>query len=620
MSGSYPVNHDEHAYLASQLHDLYSDIVDKASNTCFHKPQATAEIQASCDNLLAYLALRRHDIFDLQSALAEHGLSSLGRLEPSVLASIERVMQHLGAPIPATTLYKTTNAEARTMLEKRSIQLLGRPREQRSPRIMVTLDTAAIASPGFIEELLRSGMDMARINCAHDNPETWYKIIDAIRTTEAQLERSGQGVGRRCHIVMDLGGPKIRTGALLAESRPLKLSVPPITAEMPHPQLFGYLDSNAAETEKINLPDSTAKFIIALPGQKRLEQLPLGSTLFFEDSRNRKRTFHVLEHTGPGRVKVSLSRNAHIEEGIMLCAENGLRFRIGPVAAQPVRIEVQAGDRLLLYRDPQRLGHPAREGRPAGIACTLPAALTHVEIGDRLFIDDGKISAHVTGKNDTYLELRILSPDSAPARIKAEKGINIPDSLLDLPALTEQDKEALPFIAEHADAVGLSFVQRPQDLLDLHHALIDLGRPEFGIIAKIENPEALHGLAQLLITGLQFPCFGVMIARGDLAVEVGFENLAIIQEQILCLCEAAHVPVIWATQVLETMAKTGLPARAEITDAASAHRADAVMLNKGAHIIDAIKTLSALLCSEERNHMKKRQIFRQFTEQHGIFE
>src|SRR5436853_963876 len=88
---------------------------------------------------------------------------------------------------------------------------------------------------------------------------------------------------------------------------------------------------------------------------------------------------------------------------------------------------------------------------------------------------------------------------------------------------------------------------------------------------------------------------GVMIARGDLAVECGWDRLAEVQEEILWLCEAAHLPVVWATQVLETLAKTGLPSRAEITDAAMAQRAECVMLNKGPHVEEAIRTLADIL-------------------------
>ena len=140
------------------------------------------------------------------------------------------------------------------------------------------------------------------------------------------------------------------------------------------------------------------------------------------------------------------------------------------------------------------------------------------------------------------------------------------------------------------------------------------------IIAKIETRDAVHQLGEILLAGLSLPKFGVMIARGDLAVEVGFENLAFVQEDILCMCEAAHIPVILATQVLETLAKSGLPSRAEITDAATGTWAECVMLNKGPHILEATRTLANLLSIEERHQLKKRQIFRDFTQQRGIFE
>ncbi|HTP42306.1 MAG TPA: pyruvate kinase [Nitrospiria bacterium] len=288
--------------------------------------------------------------------------------------------------------------------------------------------------------------------------------------------------------------------------------------------------------------------------------------------------------------------------------------------SQPVDLRVQAGETLRLYRDPARPGHAARDGQSAGISCTLPEILAHVKPGHRVFIDDGKIAAVVRACLDDGLELEIISPRGIPARIRSEKGLNFPDSEIDLPALTAQDRSDLAFVVKHASAVGLSFVHRPQDLADLCDELRTLGHADMGIVIKIETREASHRLAQLLLAGLALPKFGVMIARGDLAVEVGFERLALVQEDILCLCEAAHVPVIWATQVLETLAKSGLPARAEITDAAMGQRSECVMLNKGEHVLDAVRTLNELLSSQERHHIKKRQLFREITAQHGIFQ
>jgi pyruvate kinase len=101
-----------------------------------------------------------------------------------------------------------------------------------------------------------------------------------------------------------------------------------------------------------------------------------------------------------------------------------------------------------------------------------------------------------------------------------------------------------------------------------------------------------------------------MIARGDLAVECGFERLAEVQEEILWICEAAHTPVIWATQVLESLAKTGMPSRAEVTDAAMSERAECVMLNKGPFIRDALATLDDILRRMEAHQTKKRAMLR----------
>jgi pyruvate kinase len=130
------------------------------------------------------------------------------------------------------------------------------------------------------------------------------------------------------------------------------------------------------------------------------------------------------------------------------------------------------------------------------------------------------------------------------------------------------------------------------------------------IILKIERLSAVRNLPALLMNGMQNPGLGVMIARGDLAVEIGFERLSEIQEEILWICEAAHVPVIWATQVLETLNKTGYATRSEITDAAMSVRAECVMLNKGQFIVKTIKTLDDILTRQLGHVDKKRFIMR----------
>ena len=128
---------------------------------------------------------------------------------------------------------------------------------------------------------------------------------------------------------------------------------------------------------------------------------------------------------------------------------------------------------------------------------------------------------------------------------------------------------------------------------------------DLGLIIKIETKKGYKNLPRLLLTAMRSYPIAVMIARGDLAIEAGWERLAELQEEILWLCEAAQIPVIWATQVLECTTKTGRPSRAEISDAALSQRADCVMLNKGPHIIAAIKMLDNILRRMQRHQYKK---------------
>jgi len=599
-----------------RLRRIYERVVAKvaAAREGYPLPDPAAEV--SRDNLLAYLVLREEDLFDLQLWLAEEGLSSLGRLEGHVLAGLRSVLRHLsGEPAPLS-FHAPTRHEARSLLEERSRRLLGRPRPGRATRIMVTLDAAYAHQHDLLEELLARGMDIARINTAHDAPAEWEALITALRQAEARLERRGRGTGRRCRVLMDLAGPKIRTGALRMEPRPLKLSVPKNSQGKPARRLEGVLDSEAAHTE----PDAAGapgRFVVALASEPG--GLRAGDTLRFEDARGRDRSMTVLERVSATRVRVALERTAVLFDGLELTGPGHRRLRVRDLLPQPVEIRLDGGDRLRIYRDAQRLGHPADAEGPAGVSCTLPEALASVRAGHRVFLDDGRIEAEVGEETPDYLELRIQGTRGEAVRLAAEKGLNFPDSALLIPAFTPEDREHLRFVAEHADAVGLSFAHSAEDLQALSEALDDLGKPELGVIAKVETRAAIHHLGRMLLTGLQRPHFGVMIARGDLAVEIGFENLALIQEDILCLCEAAHVPVVWATQVLETLAKTGLPARAEITDAAMGQRAECVMLNKGPHVADAVEVLAELLSAEERHRVKKRQVFREFTAQHEVF-
>jgi pyruvate kinase len=227
-----------------------------------------------------------------------------------------------------------------------------------------------------------------------------------------------------------------------------------------------------------------------------------------------------------------------------------------------------------------------------------------------VLLDDGRIGGVITGVAADELTVEVRRAGVNGTRLRAEKGINLPDTRLSQSALTAQDIEDLASVKQHADIVAISFVRSAADVRELLRHLDDVQDHALDVVLKIETVAAFESLPQILLEAMRWEDIGVMIARGDLAVEAGFERMAEVQEEILWLCEAAHVPVIWATQVLDTMARTGLPSRAEVTDAAMAERAECVMLNKGPFIDDAISMLAGILTRMQDHTQKKRTLLR----------
>lgn len=240
------------------------------------------------------------------------------------------------------------------------------------------------------------------------------------------------------------------------------------------------------------------------------------------------------------------------------------------------------------------------------IACHQQGVVEKLGEGSLILIDDGMIEATVqtTGKYKAIIRITRISGKSA---IKAGKGINFPQTLINAQALTDDDLSSLPTVVKFAHMVGYSFVRHPSDIAYLRKKLQELKGLKKGpdLILKIETPESVKLLPHLLMEAMKDGVFGVMIARGDLAVEIGFERLSEIQEEILWLCEAAHTPVIWATQVLEQLNKTGIASRSEITDAYKASQAECIMVNKGNHLDKVMQTLQNVAKRSRRHHLKK---------------
>jgi pyruvate kinase len=440
---------------------------------------------ASSLNLAHYLALRHRDIRPLQRGLMRFGLSSLGRLESRVLASLDSVAaalrglssdhggRHLAFPSPRQFF------RGERQLEANAAELFGPPVDGRPGRILVTLSSDAATDARTVLALAKRGADAVRINCAHDDPSSWMAMIEHVRSAE-------RSVGRRLKILMDIAGPKCRTAEVLAPS-----------------------DRN-----------------------------------------------HLLP-----------------------------------------------GDRLLLSRTCLR--SPAAS--PFQATLTLPQVLDRLRAGERVFVDDGHFGGIVEATTDDGVVLRIDFARLDGGKLKPQKGLNFPDTDLGLSPLTEKDLADLNFVAAHADLIGYSFVESAADVRLLQDELA-ARRPDWtaiGLVAKIETPRAVRNLPELIVQAAARQPFAVMIARGDLAIEIGYERLAEMQEEMLWLCEAAHVPVIWATQVLESLVKTGMPSRGEMTDAAMAARAECVMLNKGPHVAAAIDVLDRLLRRMAEHQFKK---------------
>ncbi|WP_303271807.1 pyruvate kinase [uncultured Megasphaera sp.] len=242
------------------------------------------------------------------------------------------------------------------------------------------------------------------------------------------------------------------------------------------------------------------------------------------------------------------------------------------------------------------------------ISCSIPEIFEHMEAGHPVLIDDGKIRAIVEKVTPEGAYLTITYTKPLGGKIKNEKSLNFPQTPVELSPLTDKDKEDLDFVVQYADAIGYSFVKSAADVSLLQKELQQrCGKAyrQIALVAKLENKEAVDNLPEIIVQAASKQPLGIMIARGDLAVEVGYRRLAELQEEIMWICEAAHVPVIWATQVLENLVKKGLPSRAEITDAAMGERAECVMLNKGPYIVEAVTALTNILLRMEQHQHKK---------------
>lgn len=477
--------HDPAAFLA-ELRRLRASVAEQSARLFaeWDGRITRPEFRESARNLADYIVLRRIDLRGLQDRLAALGLSSLGRLEGRVMANLDAVIAALAAiagearrpPFPDPELM----FHGQALLRDNADRLFGARAGARQVRIMVTLPSEAAADPALVETLVHRGMDVARINCAHDDADAWAKMALNVREAAA-------AAGRDVRIAMDVAGPKCRTKEVRVDE-----------------------------------------------AHERLHR----------------------------------------------------------------------GDRLLLVRD----AFQPLADFPAQATCTIGSVHDHLAVGAPVWFDDGAAGGTVERIDACGAVVRIAHASGKGVRFRADKGLNFPETELGVPALTRKDLADLDAVVRHADMVDYSFVQSADDIALLQSELAARAGAKaarIGIVAKIETPRAVRNLPGIIVQAAGRQPFAVMIARGDLGVEIGFTRLAEIQEEMLWLCEAAHVPVIWATEVLASLIKEGMPTRGEMTDAAMAARAECVMLNKGPHVAEALEVLDALLVRMAEHQTKK---------------
>lgn len=566
--------------------------------------QTHPEFKKSVLNLLHYLALRHYDIRAMQKELGLLGISRLGKTESHVMAGVNAVennVRRLGQ-IEELQVEEALVSfqDGKSLLETHAQQLLGKSPENRRVRIMVTFPSEASEDYELVLGLLKAGMNCARINCAHDNAEAWGKMV-------AHLHKAKEETRLDCKICMDLGGPKLRVGPMIAGPKVVHLSPPRDSLG----KIIGTYQVWLAPEEVE--PPQEAHAHLPFPIEF-IKALKVDDELRFEDTRSKKRMLKIIGKEEQGFWAES-DDNAYIITDTPFYHFHKDKLanetKLGEIPPVEQKILLNIGDQLLIHKE-EKPGEPAKyddQGNLteiAHISCPLPSLYNDLRPNEIVLLDDGSIEGIVKSVSEEEILVEITYAKEGGSKLKAEKGINLPDSNLRLSGLTEKDREDLVFVVQNADVVNMSFVNNAQDVEDLLAELKKLNaRDDFGIVLKIETQRAVINLPSILIAAMKFHPVGVMIARGDLAVECGWKNLAEIQEEILRLCEAAHVPNIWATQVLESLAKKGRPSRAEITDAAMSQRAECVMLNKGPYITNAIHMLDDILQTMQLYQEKK---------------
>jgi len=294
------------------------------------------------------------------------------------------------------------------------------------------------------------------------------------------------------------------------------------------------------------------------------------------------------------RIQLIRELNDELQTNTAILADlQGPKLRVGVMGGEVV---VAPGDEILFVT-----GEPF-EGSAEKVYMNYTSFPQDVKPGERILLDDGKLIfevMHTNGENEVKAKVIQGGP------LKSKKGVNLPNTNISLPALTEKDiKDAIFAVQQEVDWIALSFVRFSQDLIDLQNLIKEHSKHKIPIVAKIEKPEAVENIDKIVAY-----CDGLMVARGDLGVEVPAQEVPLIQKQLVLRAKKARIPVIIATQMMETMITSLTPTRAEVNDVANSvmDGADAVMLSGetsvGNYPVQVIEKITSILKSVEGSNL-----------------
>ncbi len=294
------------------------------------------------------------------------------------------------------------------------------------------------------------------------------------------------------------------------------------------------------------------------------------------------------------RIELIRELNEELEYNVAILADlQGPKLRVGVMGGEVV---VAPDDEILFVT-----GEPF-EGSAERVYMNYASFPQDVKPGERILLDDGKLIfevMHTNGENE--VKARVIQ--GGP--LKSKKGVNLPNTNISLPALTEKDiEDAIFAIKQEVDWIALSFVRFSQDLIDLQNLIKVHSDNKIPIVAKIEKPEAVDNIDKIVAY-----CDGLMVARGDLGVEVPAQEVPLIQKQLVLRAKKARIPVIIATQMMESMITSLTPTRAEVNDVANSvmDGADAVMLSGetsvGNYPVQVIQKMTSILKSVEGSNL-----------------